>query len=178
MKKTLIIALCCITALLAACKKKPVDPTPEPAPVNYAEQYVGNYVGQFTLTIATMNHQPQTSMSFPVDGIHMDIVEGTADNTVTATVTVDDESHQTSGTTTAEKADFQSVHVVIDELNQQLFPYLFNLDLKLDASKTNSDSLNVVGTFAGDGKFFFDGQMNILDEVSGSVNGQLVKQQQ
>ena len=125
-----------------------------------------------------MNNEAVTNMTFPVDGIQMDLAKGEEFNTVTATVTVDDESHQTSGTTTAEKADFQSVHVVIDELNQQLFPYLFNLDLKLEASKTNSDSLNVVGTFAGDGKFFFEGQMNILDEVSGSVNGQLVKQQQ
>lgn len=176
MKKTLIIALCCIVALTTACKKKPVDPTPDPEPVDYAANYVGNYLGEFTLTLLTMNNEAVTNMSFPVDNIHMDLAKGEAFNSVKAIVTVDDESHQTTGTATAEKVDFQSVHVVIDELDQQSFPYLFNLDLKLEASKTNSDSLNVVGTFAGDGKFFFNDQMNILDEVSGTVSGRVAKQ--
>ena len=52
MKKTLIIALCCIAVAFASCKKKPVDPTPvDPTPsedVNYAPNYVGNYNGSYS----------------------------------------------------------------------------------------------------------------------------------
>ena len=175
MKKTLIAALCCIVALLAACKKKPVEPEPEPQNVNYAEQYVGNYTGQFTLTILTMNNEPATNMSFPIDGITMDIAKGEQDNTVTATVSVDNESHQTSGTTSADKADFENVQFKIDKPDQQ---YAFDLSLKMEATKPTSDSLNVVGTFSGSGMFTFMGQINVLDEVSGTVSGKLAKPQQ
>lgn len=175
MKKKLIVALCCMATLIAACKKKPVDPEPDPQPVDYAVNYVGNYVGQFTLTIATMNNEPATNLSFPIDGVHMDIAKGEQDNTITATVTVDNESHQTSGTTTADKADFESVHLKIDKPDQQ---YAFDLDLKLEGNKPTSDSLNVVGTFSGNGMFVFMGQMNVLDEVSGTVKGKLAKPQQ
>ena len=175
MKKTLIAALCCIVALVAACKKKPVDPEPEPQNVNYAEQYVGNYIGQFTLIIATMNNEPATSMSFPIDGITMDIAKGEQDNTVTATVTVDNESHQTAGTATADKVDFENVHLKIDKPDQQ---YAFDLNLKMESVKPTSDSLRVTGTFSGNGLFAFMGQMNILDEVSGTISGKLAKPQQ
>ena len=50
MKKTLIIALCSLAVMFAACKK-PVEPT-----VDYTSNYVGNYIGQFTLSITSMNH--------------------------------------------------------------------------------------------------------------------------
>ena len=172
MKKTLIIAMCCIVALMAACKKKPVDPTPEPDPVNYAEQYQGNYIGQFTLTICTMNNESVTNMVFPIDNIQMDIAKGDEDNTVTATVTVDNESRQTSGVTNKEKVDFETVNLIIDKPDQQ---YLFDLDLQLEGEKPNSDSLNITGTFTGSGYFVFLGEMHELDEVSGTVSGKLAK---
>lgn len=172
MKKTLIVALCCIVALMTACKKKPVEPTPEPEPVNYAEQYVGNYLGSFTLTINTMNNEAVTNMSFPIDGIHMDLTKGEEINSITAKVTVDNESHQTSGVTTSEKADFESIHLKIDKPDQN---YMFNLDLKLEGYKTSSDTLNIIGTFSGNGSFEFMGENNILDETSGTVHGILEK---
>lgn len=177
MKKTLIIALSCLVVLLAACKK-PVEPTPEP--VDYAPNYVGNYVGQFTLTITSMNNEPVSNMAFPIDSISMDIAKGENINAITATVTVEDESHQTSGTTTAEKADFGTVHLVIDETHQPNNPYLFNLDLQLEGTKTVSDTLNIVGTFSGDGKVTFptpQGPLEqLFEEVSGTIAGKLVKQ--
>ena len=166
--------MCCIVTLIAACKKKPVDPEPEPQNVNYAEQYVGNYIGQFTLTLLTMNEQPVNNMSFPIEGIRMDIAKGEQDNTVTATVSVDNESHQTTGTTKDDKADFESVRLVIDKPDQM---YTFDLDLKMEGTKPTSDSLNIVGSFSGNGVFVFQGQTNILDEVSGTVSGKLAKQQ-
>lgn len=171
MKKTLIIALSCLVVLLAACKK-PVEPTPEP--VDYAPNYVGNYIGQFTLTINSMNNQTQSGLSFPIDGIKMDIAKGDKINDITATVTVENESHQTSGTTTAEKADFGTVHLVIDKPDQN---YYFNLDLMMEGKKAESDTLNIIGTFSGNGNFTMPtGETVLLNEVSGDVNGKIVKQ--
>lgn len=175
MKKTLIIALCCIVALMAACKKKPVEPTPDPDPdpINYAEQYVGSYLGGFALTVLTMNNEAVTNMTFPVDGIQMDLAKGEEFNTITATVTVDNESRQTSGVATGEKVDFESVNLIIDKPDQH---YMFNLDLKLEGNKPVSDSLNITGTFTGSGTFEFMGETQILDEVSGNLTGKLVSQ--
>ena len=175
MKKTFIIALCCIVALMAACKKKPVEPTPEPEPepIDYAANYVGNYLGIFTLTIFTMNNEEVNNMNFLVDNIRMDLAKGEEFNAVTATVTVDNESRQTTGIANEKKTDFESVNLIIDKPDQH---YMFNLDLKLEGNKPDSDSLNISGTFSGSGNFEFMGETQILDEVSGIVNGKLGKQ--
>ena len=174
MKKTLLIALCSHAILFTACKK-PVEPTPEP--VDYTPNYVGNYLGQFSLTITSMNNQPQTGMTFPIENIGMEIAKTEQFNEIIATVTVDNESHQTSGTATAEKADFEAVRIIIDKPDQN---YSFNLDLKMEGSKATSDTLNIIGTFSGDGKITFPtpqgSQEQIFDEVSGTINGKLVKQ--
>ena len=173
MKKTLIIALCCLVAVMAACKKKPVEPTPDPEPINYAEQYVGSYLGSFDFTILTMNNEAVTNMTFPIDNITMNIAEGEGENAITATVTVDNETRQTTGTAIEEKANFETVHIIIDKPDQG---YRFDLDLKMEGNKMTADSLNIAGTFTGNGTFVFMGETNILDEVSGNVNGQLGKQ--
>ena len=173
MKKTLIIALCCLVATMAACKKKPVEPTPDPEPVNYAEQYIGSYLGSFAFTILTMNNEAVTNMTFPIDNIGMDITKGEETNTIMSTVTVDNETRNTTGTATAEKADFETVHLIIDKPDQL---YRFELDLKMEGTKAVSDTLNITGTFTGDGVFSFNGVENILDEVSGTLTGQLASQ--
>ena len=169
MKKTLIIALSCLVVLFAACKKKPVEPTP----VDYTANYVGNYIGQFTLSITSMNNSAVSNMSFPIDSIRMDIAKGSETNAITATVTVDNESHQSSGTATAEKADFGTVRLVIDKPDQN---YSFNLDLVMEGTKAVSDSLNIVGTFSGNGSANIMGQEQVFNEVSGTINGKLGKQ--
>ena len=176
MKKTLIIAMCCIVALATACKKDPVDPTPEPEPepVDYAISYVGDYLGQFTLSVVTMNNEEVTNMNFPIDGIGMSLTKGETFNTVTATVTVDNESRQTTGTATEAKTDFETVNLIIDKPDQG---YMFDLQLKMDGNKPNNESLVISGSFTGSGYFDFNGQHNVLDEVSGTVSGQLTKQQ-
>ena len=172
MKKTLIIALCCIVALMTACKKKPVDPTPDPEPVDYAANYVGNYIGEFTLTVLTMNNEEVNNWSFPVDSIRMDLAKGETFNSVTATVTVDNETRYTNGTASGEKADFETVHLIIDKPDQG---YRFDLDLKMEGSKAEN-VLNITGSFSGTGNFEFNGQTIVLDEVSGTVSGILTKQ--
>ena len=174
MKKTLIIALCSLAVIFTACKK-PVEPTPEP--VDYTTNYVGDYLGQFTLTITSMNNQQQTGMAFPIDGIGMVIAKGTENNALIASMTVDDETHQATGTATSEKANFDPLHLVIDETHQPNNPYLFNLDLKMEGAKAENDTLNIVGTFSGDGTFTLNGVEIVLNEVSGTLSGKLVKQQ-
>ena len=171
MKKTLLIALCSLAVLFAACK-----PEPDPEPVDYTPNYVGDYLGQFTLTITSMNNQTQTGMSFPLEGIGMTITKGEETNAITASVTVGNETHYTNGTATAEKADFETVHLVIDETHQISNPYIFNLDLLMEGTKAVSDTLNITGSFSGNGSFFFAGNETILDEVSGTLSGKLVKQ--
>ena len=145
MKKTLIIVLCCMALSLVACKKH-LDPTP----VDYTENYVGNYI----------------------ENIGMEIAKTEQFNEITVTVTVDNETRQTLGTATKEKADFETVHLVIDKPDQL---YKFNLDLKMEGTK-ESDTLNITGTFSGDGTFTFNGVENFLNEVSGNLSGNLVKQ--
>jgi hypothetical protein len=171
MKKGIIIALCSLAVLFAACTK----PEPEPEPVDYAPNYIGNYIGQFTLNIDSINYQPQP-LSLPIDGIGMKIAKAEQFNAITATVTVDNESYQTSGTATDKKADFETVHLVIDETHQLSNPYLFNLDLQMEATKTESDTLNIVGTFTGNGHATIMGQEQVFNKVSGTINGKLVKQ--
>lgn len=169
MKKTLIIALCSLAVLFAACTK----PEPDPEPVDYTPNYVGNYVGQFSLTITSMNNQPQSNMTFPIEGISMDITKGEEINAIMASVTVEDETHYTNGTAMEDKADFETVSLVIDKPDQF---YKFNLDLKMEGTKTEGDTLNIVGSFSGDGNATIMGQEQIFNEVSGTLSGKLVKQ--
>ena len=170
MKKTLIIALSCLVVVFVACKK-PVEPTPEP--VDYAPNYVGNYIGQFTLTINSMNNQDVSNMAFPIDGISMDIAKGDEINAITAVVTVDNETRQTTGTVTAEKADFETVRLVIDKPDQF---YKFELDLEMEGNKTASDTLNITGSFTGSGSATIMGQEQVFNEVSGTLVGKLAQE--
>jgi hypothetical protein len=120
-----------------------------------------------------MNNSAVSNMSFPIDSIRMDIAKGSEANAITATVTVDNESHQSSGTATAEKADFGTVRLVIDKPDQN---YSFNLDLVMEGTKAVNDSLNIVGTFSGNGSANIMGQEQVFNEVSGTINGKLGKQ--
>ena len=169
MKRTHIIALCCLTALLAACTK----PDPEPEPINYAINYVGDYLGQFTLTITSMNNQAMSNMTFPIDNIGMLITKGEETNTVTATVTVENESHQTTGSATEQKIDFGTIPLTIDKPDQN---YWFKLDLKMEGTKPVSDTLHITGSFSGNGTATIMGQEQVFDEVSGTLTGTLASQ--
>ena len=172
MKKGIIIALCSLAIAFVACKK-PVEPTP----VNYAENYVGSYMGQFSFTITSLDNTPQTGFEVPpIDNIVMDIAKGSETNTITATVTVDNKSYQASGSTTEEKAVISLNGLVIDETHQLLFPYYFDVDLLLEGTKAASDTLNIDGTFSGSGRYTMAGVENPVEEVSGTVKGKLVKQ--
>lgn len=167
MKKGIIIALCSLAIMFAACKPD------EPAPVDYAPNYVGDYLGTFTLTITSMNNQPQTGMTFPIDNIGMLITKGEEINVVTATVTVENEVHDTNGTATSEKIDFGTIPLTIDKPDQN---YWFKLDLKMEGTKAVSDTLDITGSFTGNGSATIMGQEQIFNEVSGTLIGKLVSQ--
>lgn len=170
MKKTFFLALCCMALAFTACKPdNPEDTT------DYTDNYVGNYLGSYNFVITSMNSQPST-LPFQIENISMDIAKGTDFNAITATVTVDNKTHQTTGKATKDKAEFDNVHLVIDEMHQMSNPYLFNLDLLMEGTKADSDTLKVTGTFSGNGKFTFNGTETILNEVSGTLSGDLVKQ--
>lgn len=178
MKKTLIIALCCFTVVLASCHKNVLPVEPDSA--DYTTKYIGNYVGQFLFSDVKMvsNGQTQTGFSFPIDNIGMDITKGTDDNAIIATVTVDNETRQAKGIATDDKADFETVHLIIDKPD---VGYKFELDLKMEGTKAVSDTLlNITGTFTGNGNAVISIQQGIqnvvFDEVSGNLTGELAKQ--
>lgn len=168
MKKTLIIALGCLVVLFAACKK-PVEPTP--TPVDYSANYVGNYLGQFTLTITSMNNQAQSGLSFPIDSIRMEIAKDDKINEFIATVTIDNEAYQAKGTASEEKAVFEPIHL---NLNKPDFSII--CDINLEGKNLETKDLNLTGTFSGKGSAMILGQEQQFDEVSGTVDGSLKKE--
>lgn len=176
MKKTLIIALCCLAVAFASCKKKPVEPTPvDPTdPVDYTENYIGNYVGPFSFSITTVDGQSQTPWSFEMDNIGMVIAKGSEDNAITATVTIDDVTRQTTGIAKQDKADFDFVHLGVNKPDQG---YCIELDFQMEASKVTSDTLNISGTFNhGIGWIILFGQTIDINNAEGTLSGKLVKQ--
>ena len=176
MKKSLLL-LFCLTMALVSC-----TPEPTPTPVDpddttdYAEKYVGNYIGSYVFNITSMNHQSGLA-SLEVDDIGMDITLGDADNTVVATVSIDNQTQHATGTTTNDKVTFSSLHFVVNEMHQSQSPYMCNVEeLLLEGSKVDADTLNITGTFAGNGEYTFNGTTFNVEEISGYVTGKLVKQ--
>ena len=181
MKKTLIIALCCMALSFTACNKPdnptpvdPVNPADTVDTVDYSEKYVGNYVGPFNFSITTVDGQSQSPWSFEMDNIGMVITKGSDDNAITATVTIDDVTRQTTGIAKKDKADFDFVHLGVNKPDQG---YCIELDFQMVASKVASDTLNITGTFTnGTGWIIFMGQTLDINNAEGTLSGTLVKQ--
>lgn len=166
MKKTLIIALGCLAILFAACKK----PTPPAEPVDYTANYVGNHLGRFTLTITSMNNQPQSSMSFPIDSITMSIDKAETLNAIIATVTIDSEPYQATGTVTESQIHFNPIPLNLDRPD-----FAIEGNINLEGTK-NDGKLNITGDFSGHGVASIMGAWNTFDEISGTIAGELQKQ--
>ena len=173
MKKTLFITLCCFAVAFASCKKKPVDPTPvDPIdPVDYTENYIGKYVGPFTFSITTVDGQSQTPLSFEMDNICMVITKGSDDNAITASVTIDDVTRQTTGLAKEDKADFDFVHLGVVKPE-----FGIELDFKMEAVKVANDTLNITGTFTDGTGWILFGQTIDITDAEGTLSGILVKQ--
>ena len=165
MNKAFVIALSCIAVMLAACKK------PEPAPTDYSADYIGSYLGKFTLTITSVNNQSQTGMGFPLDSIRMDIAKGDSINTIVATVTIENEPYQAIGTVTKDEVAFDPIPLNLDKPD-----FIVEGVINMKGTK-NEGKINITGDFGGCGMAFIMGQPNVFDEISGTVAGELEKQQ-
>ena len=168
MKKAFLFAMCAVAVLFTACKK-PVDPVT----VDYGNNYIGNYIGNFTLTINSMNNQPQSGLSFSIDKIGMDITKGAELNAITASMTIENETYQATGTASADKVTFTPVHLTLDKSE-----FTIVCDIYLEGEPIENEVFNLNGNFSGNGSALIMGQEQIFDEISGTVEGKLQKQLQ
>lgn len=164
MKKSLIIAMCCITVLFAACKKeKPY------------EKFLGNYNGSAlvngTVTIGsgstTLNKDIE--QTFPMT---ISLSAGEADNKLVLTYIPDEqqETFTATGTITNDKVVFDPIQV-----NQVIEGSAIDITLNLEGTLTgNIFAMN--GTFNGDGNVSIAGQLiPIPFTTTGTVTANLNK---
>ena len=164
MKKSLIIAMCCITVLFAACKKeKPY------------EKFLGNYNGSAlvngTVTIGsgstTLNKDIE--QTFPMT---ISLSAGEADNKLVLTYIPDEqqETFTATGTITNDKVVFDPIQV-----NQVIEGSAIDITLNLNGTLTgNIFAMN--GTFNGDGNVSIAGQLiPIPFTTTGTVTANLNK---
>jgi len=164
MKKSLIIALCCITVLFTACKKeKPY------------EKFIGDYYGSamlngtLSISAAGMSLNRDIEQTFPM-GITLSA--GTADNILVMTYTPEgeDEIYTVNGTINEDQVTFEPVLV-----NENIEGVDVNLTLNLSGSIANN-------IFALTGNFSGNGNISLLEQpiplpftVTGTVSGNLNK---
>jgi hypothetical protein len=165
MKKSLLFALCAIIVLFATCKK-PVDPPV----IDYSLNYLGSYLGNFTLTVTSMNNQPQSAMSFSIDSIGMDITKGAETNAIMVSMTIENEPYHITGTASADKVTFTPVHLTLDKSDFSIV-----CDIHLEGEPIENGIFNFKGDFSGNGSANIMGQVQTFDEVSGTVEGKLQK---
>ena len=145
MKKTLIIALCCITVLFAACKKeKPYE--------KFVGDYKGDATADVTLTLNIMGNtfeQDFEGLSMPMN---INLSPGKSDNQVILTYTNDEveEVYQTTGTIDKDFVDFEPITT-----NVAIEGNMVNATLDLEGNLIEtvlslSGTLNSSGTLPGD----------------------------
>ena len=154
MKKSLLFALCAIIVLFATCKK-PVDPPV----IDYSLNYLGSYLGNFTLTVTSMNNQPQSAMSFSIET-----------NAIMVSMTIENEPYHITGTASADKVTFTPVHLTLDKSDFSIV-----CDIHLEGEPIENGIFNIKGDFSGNGSANIMGQVQTFDEVSGTVEGKLQK---
>lgn len=167
MKKSLIIALCCITVLFAACKKeKPY------------EKYLGNYKGSCLIdpTISFENPMvPGQTVIQEVDDVtlpmEINITAGEADDQIIVTYKPEDQEKTYTFTGTilkTEVVDFGTVTV-----SEVIDGYTVNADVDMTGTLVN-DIFSLSGTLNGTGyaPLFPD----IPISMTGTLNAILNKQ--
>lgn len=159
MKKTLIIAMCCLTVLFAACKKeKPY------------EKFVGTYEGNTSIHATISFNSPiGTGMSQSFDFVspmNITLSAGNADNKLILTYKPEDEEtiYTTTGTITDNKVVFDPV-----QLNEVIDEYTVNAQVNMNGSITDN-------AFTLQGDINGTGQIEILPfSLSGNFSGVLNK---
>lgn len=159
MKRTFIIALCCLTALLAACnKEKPY------------EKFVGDYEGSGlingTMTVLTFE-QEFNDVAIPMK---INLAPGDADNKVILTYINDEleETYTATGTITNNDVDFDPVTI-----NSVVESYIVNATLDMTGSLAGT-ALTLNGTVKGGGTYT-DGGLTLPYTIEGTVAGTVNK---
>jgi hypothetical protein len=160
MKKTFIIALCCLTALLAACNKEKPN-----------EKFVGDYEGSgvvnATMTVAGIYPQEFNDVDLP---IKINIAAGDADNKVILTyINAElDETYTATGTVNGNDIDFDPVTI-----NTVVESYEVEATLDLDGSLSGND-LTLNGSVKGGGTFAQSG-FQAPYTIEGTMTGTVTK---
>lgn len=164
MKKTLIIALCCITVLFAACKKeKPY------------EKFVGNYKGDAIADITLNATGGIFDFEHDLEGITLPIKinlsPGKSDNQVILTYTNDDidEVYQTTGTIDKDFVDFEPITT-----NVTIEGNTVNTTLDLEGNLVET-ILSLSGTLNGSGTLPGNEGVSIPFTAKGKVKAELEK---
>lgn len=163
MKRTLIIALCCLTALMAACnKEKPY------------EKFIGDYEGSgivngtFTTTILTQEYvQEFNDMAIPMK---INLAPGDADNKVILTYINDEleETYTATGTITNNDVDFDPVTI-----NTTVENYVVSATLDM-AGTLAGTALTLNGVVTGGGTYT-EGGFSLPYTIEGTMTGTLNK---
>jgi hypothetical protein len=164
MKKTLIIAMCCITVLFASCKKeKPY------------EKFIGSYEGDALLKGTVSVSMGGTSLNKDLENpvpMVVSLTAGDADNKLVMTYTPEDqdETYTVIGTITDDQVAFDPV-----QIEQEIEGSTVKLTIDMDGV--------LAGTiFVLNGTFTGNGNITILDlptpvpfTASGTISANLNK---
>lgn len=163
MKRTLIIALCCLSVLFAACnKEKPY------------EKFIGDYEGSGTINgTMSLTIFGQTSSQEIKDmavAMNVNLAPGDADDKVILTYTNDDiqETYTTTGLITDKAVDFEPVTV---NITMEGYSAEVTLDLAGNLVET---ILSLNGTITGDGTVDYNGYP-VPYTIDGTVTANLNK---
>lgn len=164
MKKSLIIAMCCITVLFAACKKeKPY------------EKFIGNYNGSALVKGTLSIGSGGTSLTQDIEQTFPMLISlsaGDADNKLVLTYAPEgqEETFTATGTITDDKVVFDPIHIIY-EIEGSPVDLTINMNGALAGSIFAMD-----GTFNGSGNLNIAGQpIPIPFTVTGTVNANLNK---
>ncbi len=165
MKRTFIIALCCLTALLAACNKE--DPKPY-------ERFVGIYEGSGlvngTMTTVFLNQEFNQDFNDIELQMKINLAPGDADDKVVLTYLNDEleETYTATGTITGDNVDFDPVTI-----NTTVENYVVSATLDMTGA-LNGTGLTLNGTVTGEGTIS-EGELNLPYTIAGTMVGTLTK---
>lgn len=164
MKKSLIIAMCCITVLFAACKKeKPY------------EKFIGSYNGSALVSGTISIGSGGTSLNQDIEQaipMAIGLSAGDADNRLVLTYTPDgqEETFTATGTITDEKVVFDPI-----QIEQEIEGTLVDVTLNLNGA-LNGNIFALNGTFNGSGNIIIMEQpLPFPFSVTGTISANLNK---
>lgn len=162
MKKTLIVALCCITVLMAACKKeKPYE--------KFVGSYKGEAIADVTISLAGgMFEQNIDNLAIPMD---IYLSKGQADNQVILTYTNDqiNESYTTIGTIEENFVDFEPITTTVSVEGNSVE---VTLDMEGNLVET---ILSLTGTMKGSGTLPMEDNVPLPFTADGTMKAHLEK---